>query len=117
MKRLQQWVSLGLCALFASPFAYGQQAEIGPVMARGGVFGRYSAPIVPPIRLSNSARVRSLIQGGKLYLTAQDAIALALENNIDIESDRYNATDLGVELHAASKPAARCRAFPADHRK
>jgi outer membrane protein TolC len=26
-----------------------------------------------------------------LYLTAQDAIALALENNIDIESNRYNA--------------------------
>ncbi len=45
----------------------------------------------PGSRLTNGARLRGLIQSGKLYLTAQDAIALALENNIDIESDRYNA--------------------------
>jgi outer membrane protein TolC len=30
-----------------------------------------------------------LIRGGKLYLTVQDAIALAIENNIDLEIDRY----------------------------
>ena len=40
---------------------------------------------VPPIRLSNSDRLQMLIRAGKLYLTAHDAIALALENNIDIE--------------------------------
>ena len=60
-------------------------------MPRGGLFGSYSAPQVPGARLGNSSRLSGLIQGGKLYLTAQDAIALALENNIDIESDRYNA--------------------------
>jgi hypothetical protein len=43
------------------------------------------------VRLANSGRLRHLIQGGKLYLTAQDAIALAIENNIDVESNRYNA--------------------------
>jgi outer membrane protein TolC len=48
------------------------------------------APYVPPIRLSNSPRIRDLVRAGKLYLTAQDAIALALENNIDIEVARYN---------------------------
>jgi len=31
-----------------------------------------------------------LIRGGNLYLTAKDAVALALENNIDVESARYN---------------------------
>ena len=35
-------------------------------------------------------RMRELIRGGNLYLTAQDAIALAIENNIDLEVDRYN---------------------------
>ena len=62
-----------------------------PVMPRGGLFGSYSAPEVPPSRLGNGSRLSGLIQGGKLYLTAEDAVALALENNIDIESDRYNA--------------------------
>ena len=34
----------------------------------------------------------SLIRDGKLYLTLDDAIALALENNLDVETERYNLT-------------------------
>jgi outer membrane protein len=90
MKRVRQSIAAGLCALAAGPLGWSQQA-ISPVMPRGGTFGSYSAPQIPPVRPGNSNRLRGLIQGGKLYLTAQDAIALALENNIDIESDRYNA--------------------------
>ena len=30
------------------------------------------------------------MRAGTLYLTVQDAIALALENNIDLEVSRYN---------------------------
>jgi len=90
MRRAQQWISIALCALSAAPFGWGQQ-PISPVIPRGGLAGSYSAPGIPASRLANSARLRGLIQSGKLYLTAQDAIALAIENNIDIESDRYNA--------------------------
>jgi len=50
----------------------------------------YLPVTVPPIRLANSDRLRQLVRAGMLYLTAQDAIALALENNIDIEVSRYN---------------------------
>lgn len=50
----------------------------------------YLAPVVPPIQLGNSNRLRDLIRGGNLYLTAHDAIELALENNIDIAIARYN---------------------------
>ena len=50
----------------------------------------YFAPNVPPIRLANSPRLGELVRAGKLYLTVQDAIALALENNIDLEVARYN---------------------------
>jgi outer membrane protein len=49
----------------------------------------YMAPIAPPVRLKNSDRLHSLIRAGKLYLTVQDAIALAIENNLDLEVDRY----------------------------
>jgi outer membrane protein TolC len=44
---------------------------------------------VPPVNLSNSSRFDSLIRAGNLYISAQDVIALALENNIDIEVQRY----------------------------
>jgi outer membrane protein TolC len=50
----------------------------------------YLAPEVPPVRLANSPRLAELVRAGTLYLTVQDAIALALENNIDIEVARYN---------------------------
>src|SRR4029077_3753650 len=68
-----------------------QELSIEPVRPAAPILWRpYLAPEVPPVRLSNSARLRSLIRAGKLYLTVQDAIALALENNIDIEVARYN---------------------------
>lgn len=65
--------------------------DIAPVRPQAPVIVRpYLAVTVPPIRTSNSERLRGLIRAGMLYLTAQDAIALALENDIDIEVSRYN---------------------------
>ncbi len=55
------------------------------------------------MRLVNSGRLASLIRAGTLYLTAHDAVALALENNIDIEIARYNpiAQDWRIERSQA----------------
>src|SRR5579862_505924 len=44
---------------------------------------------VSPARLDNSSRINALIRAGNLYLSAQDVIALALENNVDIAIQRY----------------------------
>jgi outer membrane protein len=41
-------------------------------------------------QLTNSPRIDQLIQDGKLMLSLQDAISLALENNLDISVQRYN---------------------------
>jgi outer membrane protein len=49
----------------------------------------YMRPTVPPAVMTNSERIRSLIRAGTLYLTLQDAIALAIENNLDLQVDRY----------------------------
>lgn len=68
-----------------------QQPGIEPVRPSAPVLIRpYLAPTVPPVRMENSSRVHNLIRAGILYLSAQDAITLALENNIDIEIARYN---------------------------
>jgi outer membrane protein len=42
-----------------------------------------------PVSLENSSRLMNLTRDGKLYLSLKDAIALALENNLDIELERY----------------------------
>lgn len=49
----------------------------------------YRAREVPPINLGNSSRLESLVRAGNLYLSAQDVVALAIENNIDVEIQRY----------------------------
>ena len=49
----------------------------------------YQARQIPPINLANTSRFDSLIKAGNLYVSAQDVIALALENSIDIEVQRY----------------------------
>ena len=51
--------------------------------------GWYQARSVPPVNLANSSRLDSLIRAGNLYLSAKDAVALAIENNIDVEVQRY----------------------------
>jgi outer membrane protein TolC len=53
------------------------------------VFHPYTTPFVPNARLDNSQRLKNLIVDGKLALTLDDAIALALENNLDVAVARY----------------------------
>ncbi len=45
---------------------------------------------VPPPRLNNSPRLDNIYTDGKIYLSLDDAILLALENNFDIAIARYN---------------------------
>src|SRR5580698_3086341 len=80
----------GLCLLCSASLVWAQEPSIEPIRPSAPIVTRpYQAAQVPPIRLADSSRLAGLIRGGTLYLTAQDAIALALENNIDIEVARY----------------------------
>jgi outer membrane protein len=57
--------------------------------ALGWLINPYRPRSVPPIRVTNSPRLDSLIRAGNLYLAAPDVVALAIENNIDVEVQRY----------------------------
>ncbi|MGA9041873.1 MAG: TolC family protein [Terriglobales bacterium] len=50
----------------------------------------YEAHHVDPPNLANAPRLESLIKDGKLRLSLDDAIALTLENNLDLAIARYN---------------------------
>jgi outer membrane protein TolC len=50
----------------------------------------YMPSTVPELNLQNSQRLYDLIQDGKLRISLQDAIALALENNLTLAAFRYN---------------------------
>ena len=49
----------------------------------------YRQSSVPQPLLTNSSRIDQMIKDGKLYLSLQDAVELALENNLDIQVQRY----------------------------
>ncbi len=50
----------------------------------------YRPSTVAPVNLYNSPRLENLMRDGKLYISLQDAIALAIEDNLDLASFRYN---------------------------
>ena len=58
----------------------------------------YTAPRVPPVNFNNSPRIESLLRAGTIYVSLPDAIALAIENNLDVEFERFapgiSSTDL-----------------------
>ena len=58
----------------------------------------YRTQNVDPGMLANSPRLEQLIHDGKLPLSLQDAIALALENSMDIVVQRYNPWIADVSL-------------------
>jgi outer membrane protein TolC len=54
------------------------------------VLGPYTPMHIAMPNLTNSADLQQFMKDGKLYLSLQDAITLALENDLDIAVARYN---------------------------
>lgn len=101
-------MALGLSAIFV-PAAPAQEPPAAPVpqntpLTKPLPLIDYAKPVpqlpnpiapyrprqVPAPELANSPRIDDLLHDGKLYLSLNDAIALALENNLDIAIARYN---------------------------
>jgi outer membrane protein TolC len=61
-----------------------------PVSHFPNPIGPYTARHLAPPNLANTPRIDQLMHDGKIYLSLNDAIALALENNLDIAIARYN---------------------------
>ena len=97
MRRIQPILALLCVYLTLAPFAMAQEKQASPRTPviqdpNGGFLGfirrNYERPDIAPIDLGNSGRLESLLRAGKIYLSLQDAIALALENNLDIAIQR-----------------------------
>jgi len=83
-----------LCTVAVVLLAGGQAlAEPAGKRDSGGLFAGFTRPYraqeVPPVNLANSPRLEALLRAGRIYLSLQDAVALALENNLDIAVQRY----------------------------
>jgi outer membrane protein len=70
------------------------------------ILSSYSAPSVPKTRLANSELLDQLISGDKLNLSLADAVALAVENNLDIGVARYDLPIAQTEVLRAKAGGA-----------
>lgn len=53
---------------------------------------------IAPVDLTNSPRIHQLLRAGNIYLSMSDAIALAIENNLDIQLERYALPAADTEM-------------------
>src|SRR6266851_2920745 len=93
-------IHTALLLFFASGLAPAQIARESAndrtpqIQRSGGTFfsrfdGAYKAPEVSRVNFQNSQRLFELMRAGQLYLSLADAIALTLENNLDLELERF----------------------------
>ena len=74
--------------LFAGSLV-GQTPSVWDMPSAGGITSGYRTPRVGDVSLQDSIRLQSLVRDGKIYLSLRDAISLALDNNLDLELERY----------------------------
>lgn len=96
----------------ASPTLHSvENSKANPKTAKVDIPGRrsfldfislYRAPSAPVLRLGPADRARSLVRNGAVYLSLYDALALAIENNLNVEVARYNLSIAGAESLRAS---------------
>ena len=103
MRSTPAWI-LVLTLLTASAPSHAQQTQQtqqGQYARGAGTwpnFAIYKPANVPPVDLADSVRADRLIREGKLYLSLADAVALALENNLDIAVARYGPQEADAEI-------------------
>lgn len=102
MKQFQNYIAIVCVMLVLTPPTFAQ-TPAGPspgpadsAKPRGfssvtaSVARPYQARYYSPVNVSNTSRLDSLLRAGNLYLSLADAIALSLENSLDIEIERYD---------------------------
>src|ERR1700758_673115 len=85
---------------------YSDQNYAKPMSGFPNFIAPYTSRLVPPPNLTNSTMTDKLFHDGKIYLSINDAVAMALENNLDITLQRYNLSiaDTDILLTSSGSP-------------
>ncbi len=65
----------------------------------------YTVRDVAPLNVANSGHIDQLLKDGKMYLSLNDAVAMALEDNLDIGIQRYNLSIADTDILRTSSGA------------
>ncbi len=86
---------------------YSDQNYSKPMSGFPNFIQPYTARRVPPPNLTNSSMTDKLFRNGTIYLSINDAVAMAIENNLDITLQRYNLSiaDTDILLTSSGSPS------------
>lgn len=90
--------NLYIALLLVTTIATKAKAQTSTVTPSAGPLHAWRQPTVSPPSLSDSGRLDHLLRGETLYLSLQDTIALALENNLDVAIERYAPLEAASDL-------------------
>jgi len=95
-------LGLASCAVFAQNLLdYSKPNQHFP-----DPFAPYLAHQVPPPSFGNTPRIETLLKDGKIRLSLSDAVALALENNLDLAIARFNLSIADTDVMRAKSGQA-----------
>ncbi|MGA2194883.1 MAG: TolC family protein [Bryobacteraceae bacterium] len=98
------FLAILLCCAIAVP-VFAQTQGLTQETGHGFIYNLtrdYRVRDVSHVSFEDSPRIDKLMRAGSIYLSLRDAIALALENNLDIESSRYAPKLALADLQRAS---------------
>jgi len=76
----------------------GNQNYAKPLSGFPNFIAPYTVRHVPQANLTNSAMTDRLFHDGQIFLSMNDAVAMALENNLDLTLQRYNLSVADTDL-------------------
>ncbi len=85
---------------------YSDQNYSKPMSGFPNLIAPYTSRHVPLPNLTNSAMTDKLFHDGKIYLSINDAVAMAIENNLDITLQRYNLSIADTDILLTSSGQA-----------
>ena len=104
---MKSWIAVLLSALLVSP-GFGQTTAQAPdrttsvTVNQGFPKKVYKPGTVSPLNMQDSMRADELVRAGNLYLSLQDAIGLAIENNLDVELERFGFRMAATDTYRAT---------------
>jgi outer membrane protein len=104
MSFAKSFLAIFLSFAMAAP-VFGQAGTLQTDEGHGLIYRLtrdYRVRNVHAVSFADSPRIDKLMRAGNIYLSLRDAIALALENNLDIESSRYAPQLALADLQRAS---------------
>jgi outer membrane protein TolC len=84
----------------------GDQNYAKPLSQLPNLIAPYTRRRVPQANLTNSPMTDTLFHDGQIFLSINDAVAMALENNLDITLQRYNLSIADTDLLLTSTGTA-----------